>query len=63
MMIHNINPDFINPKQRKRFFSGGVVSFYKGKIRMAKEDEISSMESTFNQKLDRSKGFIPAVFI
>ena len=63
LIIHCINPDFIDPKQRKRFFSGGSVPFFKGKIRMAKEQEISLMESTFNQKLDRQDGFIPAIFI
>ena len=63
MTIHNINPNHLNQKDREAFFSGEIVPFYEGKIRMAKEEEISLMESTFNQKFERADGFVPAVFI
>ena len=63
MRIHNINPNHFNQKDSEAFFSGEVVPFCKGKVRLAKEEEISLMESTYNQRLERAEGFIPAVFI
>lgn len=63
MIIHNINPKYINDGDREKFLAGKIVPFFKGKVRLAKEEEISLMENTFNQKFERTDGFIPAIFI
>lgn len=63
MRISNINPNYLNYGDKEKLLAGKIVPFFKGKVRLAKEEEISLMESTFNQKLERKDGFIPIVWI
>ena len=63
MRISNINPKYLNDGDSEKLLAGKVVPFFKGKVRLAKEEEISLMESTFNQKFERADGFIPAIFL
>jgi len=63
MRISNINPKYLKPGDRDKLLSEQIVPFFKGKIRLAKEEEISLVESKFNKKFERADGFIPIVWV
>ena len=63
MRISNINPEYLKSGDETNLLKGEIVPFFEGKIRLAKEEEISLLESAYHQKLERVDGFIPIVWI
>lgn len=63
MRISNINPEYLKDEDRVKLLNGEVVPFLKGKVRLAKEEEIALVESTHHQKMERSDTYIPIVWI
>ena len=63
MRISNINPEYLKDGDKEKLLSGGIVPFFRGKVRLAKEEEISLVESTHHQKMERRDGFIPIIWI
>ena len=63
MRISNINPKYLKNGDYEKLLALKVVPFFKGKVRLAKEEEVSLIESTFNQKLERKDGFIPIIWV
>jgi len=62
--VLGINIDYIKPNEREKFFKGEAVGFVEGKIRLATEEEIKSLEDRFDQKRpELSEGFYFATWV
>ena len=62
--VLGINIDYVKSNEREKFLKGEVVGFVEGKIKLATEEEIKSLEDRFDQKRpELSKGFYFATWV